>query len=88
MHDKSSRLLEAMRRSQNNWTRHDLETLYLGFGFRIRRGSRRDIAIHKQYPELRGTLPNHKSFAKGYIHSAVRLIDKLQELRRKEEERQ
>lgn len=86
MHDKSSRLLEAMRRSQNNWTRHDLETLYLGFGFRIRRGSRRDIAIHKQYPELRGTLPNHKSFAKGYIHSAVRLIDKLQELRRKEEE--
>jgi len=86
VHDKYSRLLEAMRRSQNNWTRHDLETLYLGFGFRIHRGSKRDIAINKQYPELRSTLPNHKSFAKGYINSAVRLIDKLQELRRKEED--
>lgn len=86
MHDKYSRLLEAMRWSQNNWTRHDLETLYLGFGFRIRRGSKHDIAIHKQYPKLRGMLPNHKSFAKGYINSAVKLVDKLQELRRKEED--
>lgn len=85
MHDKHSSLLEAMRRSQSNWTRHDLETLYLGFGFRIRRGKKHDIAIHTQHPEFRGTLPNHKSFAKGYIVSAVRLIDRLQELERKKE---
>jgi len=86
VHDKYSGLLEAMRRSQSNWARDDLERLYLGFGFRIRRGRKHDIAIHKEYTELRGTLPNHKSFAKGYIHCAVRLIDRLQELRRKEED--
>jgi len=73
-------LLEAMRRSKDNWTRKDLEALYMGFGFRIRVGAKHDIAIHTKYPNLRGTLPNHKSFAKAYIVSAVRLIDQLQEL--------
>ena len=73
-------LLEAMRRSKNNWTRRDLETLYKGFGFRIRIGAKHDLAIHEQYPNLRNTLPNHKSFAKGYITSAVKLIDRLKEL--------
>lgn len=77
---KVSELLEAMRRSKDNWTRKDLEGLYIGFGFRIRVGKKHDIAIHTKYPKLRGTLPNHKSFAKGYIVSAVRLIDQLQEL--------
>lgn len=77
---KVSDLLEAMRRSKNNWTRKDLEDLYIGFGFRIRVGEKHDIAIHRKYPQLRGNLPNHKSFAKGYISSAVRLIDQLKEL--------
>lgn len=77
---KASDLLEAMRRSQSNWKRRDLEALYRGFGFRIRVGAKHDITIHTKYPELRGTLPNHKSFAKGYINQAVKLIDQLREL--------
>ena len=77
---KAIQLLEAMRSSQDNWSRHDLESLYIGFNFRIRRGKKHDIAIHNKYSKLRGTLPNHKSFAKGYISSAIKLIDYLQKL--------
>lgn len=75
-----SGLLDAMRRSKNNWTRKDLEALYEEYGFRIRRGAKHDIAINRKYPQLRGTLPNHKSFAKGYVVSAVRLVERLQEM--------
>lgn len=75
-----SELLEAMRVSQSNWTREDLETLYKGFGFNIRTGAKHDIAIHTQYRNLRGTLPNHKSFAKGYVSSAIKLVDQLRRL--------
>ncbi len=73
-----SGLLDAMRRSKNNWTRKDLEALYEEYGFNIRRGAKHDMAINKKYPQLRATLPNHKSFAKAYVVSAVRLVERLQ----------
>lgn len=80
MPSRAEKLLESMRRSTANWTRLDLDALYLGYGFEIRRGKRHDIAKHPQYPELRATLPRHSSLAKGYISYAVKLIDRLLEM--------
>ena len=77
MTDKAAKLLEQLRRSQANCTRHDLEQVYLGYGFRIRIGRKHDMAIHEKYKHLRGTLPNHKSFAVGYVTSAIDLIDEV-----------
>lgn len=33
------------------------------------------MAIHTEYKQLRGTLPNHSSFAKSYVTCAIKLID-------------
>jgi len=80
--DKATKLLDAMRRSTANWKRHDLDTLYVGFGFIIRIGKKHDIAKHPEYPQLRATLPRkHPHLAKGYVTFAVKLIDQLQQLR-------
>lgn len=78
MPDKATKLLERMRRSTANWTRRDLDTLYIGFGFNIRIGKKHDVVSHPEYPELRATLPKHSSIAKGYVTFAVKLIDQLQ----------
>jgi len=74
---KAAKLLERLRRSKANCTRSDLESVYLGYGFRIRIGSKHDMAIHEKYKHLRGTLPNHKSFAEGYVTCAIDLIDEV-----------
>jgi len=84
MTDKATKTLDNLRRSQNNCTRHDLEVIYIGYGFRIRKGSKHDIAIHAKYKRLRGTLPNHKSFAKGYVTCAIELIDESLRLAKQE----
>ena len=82
---RASKLLESMRNSTANWKRHDLDTLYLGFGFDIRRG-KHDIAKHPEYPKLRTTLPNnHPYLANEFIRTAVKLVDQLQELKKQEE---
>jgi hypothetical protein len=68
-----------MRKSAANWKRTDLDQLYLGFGFKIRYGSKHDVVSHPDYPELRATLPRHTSVAKGYIKIAIELIEKLEQ---------
>lgn len=75
MPDKAFKILSGLRRSQNNCTRHDLEVIYEANGFRIRIGGKHDMAIHTEYKQLRGTLPNHSSFAKSYVTRAIELID-------------
>jgi hypothetical protein len=84
MTNKATKILDDLRRSQNNCTRHDLEVIYKGHGFRIRTGAKHDIAIHTKYKQLRGTLPNHKSFAKGYVTCAIELIDESLRLAKQE----
>jgi len=81
---KAEQLLEGMRKTKVNWSLYDLYALYRGYGFEIRTGNH-PIAKHPKYPYLRGTLPNHKSFATGYIAHAVKLVDKLLELEAKNE---
>ena len=80
MAEKDRKLLERARKSPNNWSRADLEKLYESFGFEIVRGTKHEFARHPKYPRFRGTLPNHVSFASGYVRSAVKLIDELEKL--------
>ena len=82
MSKRANKLLEGMRNSRNNWSLDELYALYKGFGFDIRTGNH-PIAKHPCYPYLRGTLPNHKEFAIGYITHAVKLIGRLLELEEK-----
>ena len=81
MPSKAEKILERMRGSKSDWTRADLDRLYEGFGFIIRHGGNHDIIVHPDFPELRATLPRHRALARGYVEYAVRLVDKLLELR-------
>jgi len=73
-----------MRRSKAGWKRADLDTLYLGHGFVIINGSNHDIVKHPDHQHLRTTLPRHVTLARGYVEQAVKLIDQLLELQRKD----
>jgi hypothetical protein len=77
MPSNAEKLLESMRNSKNNWKRADLVKLYLGFGFIITHGANHDIIKHPDFPLLRTTLPRHRKLAKGYVESAVKIIDQL-----------
>ena len=79
MSKKAEKLLEGMRKTKANWTLDDLYALYKGYGFVIRSGNH-PIAKHPNYPFLRGALPNHKTFATGYVAHAVKLVEQLLEL--------
>lgn len=74
---KAPKLLERMRRSLDGWGQDDLRTLYKGFGFEIDHGGSHDIAIHPEYPDLRGNIPRHNHLAKGFINHAIKIIDDL-----------
>ena len=80
MAGKDRKLLSRARQSPNNWSKPDLEKLYESFGFEIVRGTKHEFARHPKFPHLRGTLPNHVSFASGYVRDAVKLIDALETL--------
>jgi len=82
MPSKAEKLLEQMRASKSNWKRADLDRLYEGFGFIILHGSNHDIVKHPDFPELRTTLPRHRELAKGYVENAVKLVDRLFELKK------
>jgi hypothetical protein len=81
--DEAEKILDRLRKSPNNCTRHDLEVIYLANGFKIRKGNH-GIAGHIKYKFLRGTLPNHKSFAVGYVTTALKLIDEASRLQKQE----
>ena len=85
MPSKAEKLLEQMKRSKSNWKRIDLDRLYEGFGFIITHGTNHDKVKHPDFPEireLRTTLPRHKTLDKVYVELAVKLIDRLLELKK------
>jgi len=86
MTPSAAKLLRRMRQSKDNWKRTDLDRLYKGFGFVIINGSKHDIIKHPEYPQLRTTLPRHSSLARGYIEFAIKLIDQLIDIQKKEKE--
>lgn len=81
MASKAEKLLEQMKRSKSNWKRIDLDKLYQGFGFIITHGSNHDKVKHPNFPELRTTLPRHNIIAKVYVEIAIKLVDRLLELK-------
>lgn len=74
-------LLEKMRRSKADWGLKDFRTVYNGYGFVESEGGKHVRFIHPVYPELHATVSRGTSLAKGYAADAVKLIDRLEELR-------
>jgi hypothetical protein len=72
-------LLEQMRRRRGGWGEDDLDRLYRSFGFReiTRPRAPHRVYVHPDYPDLHATVGRHRSLAKGYATTAVRLIDTL-----------
>jgi hypothetical protein len=79
MADGDVELLEQMRRRRGGWGEDDFDRLYRSFGFReiTRPRAPHRVYIHPQFPDLRATVGQHRSLAKGYATTAVRLIDTL-----------
>lgn len=77
---EGEKLLARMRASKAGWRQKDVETLYLSFGFKFREGSKHRFYFHPRYPQLYATVARHDPLAKGYISTAVRLIDELRQL--------
>lgn len=81
MPKKADKLLARAKRSAANFTLGDLRQLYLGSGFEVKGGGKHpEIVYHPKYPSLRANLPNHASFATGYVRTAVKLIEQLRTL--------
>lgn len=88
MADKGKKLLEKAKNSPANWSVNELEQLYIAYGFEIVRKSKHAFAVHSVFKELRGTIPNHKSFSADYVRNAVKLIEKLEERQHAAEDEQ
>ncbi len=72
-------LLERMRRRRSDWGENDFDRLYRSFGFReiTRPRAPHRVYVHPELPDLRATVGRHRSLAKGYATTAVRMIDTL-----------
>jgi hypothetical protein len=79
MADGDVELLEQMRRRRSGWGEDDFDRLYRSFGFReiTRPRAPHRIYVHPDFRDLRATVGRHRSLAKGYAMTAVRLIDSL-----------
>ncbi len=78
---KASKLLDAMRRSKAKWKRKDLVSLYEGYGFTIESRGKHDLVTHPDFPQLVTYLPRHNKVAKYLVVQAVRMVDRLNELK-------
>jgi hypothetical protein len=85
MPKKASRLLEEMRRSKSKWKRKDLEALYEGYGFIVESRAKHDKVWHPEYPQLYTFLPRHTKIAVYLVDTAVKLVDRLNQLRQQGE---
>lgn len=83
MTERGDALLARAKRTKDNWSVADLEQLYLQNGCVILKKKKHRFGMHPANAIRRGTLPNHRKFAKGYIGEAVKVIE---EGRRAEDE--
>jgi hypothetical protein len=81
---KAEKLLERMRNSPSGWGQSDFEHLLKGFGFDCRQG-KHSIYYHTKYPNLLISVPRHNSLKEWVARDAVKLIDELKKLEKKEE---
>ncbi len=81
MTSRAAKLLERMRRSKAGWKRQHLDTLYKGYGFHLKHGSKHDYYRHPEYPELRDTVKRSGVVAEYSVRNAIRPIDRLTALK-------
>lgn len=87
MTKRAEKLLIKMRRSNKNWKRRQVETLYFGFGFIIdTKKGKHDKVFHPKYPQLVTGLPRHREIGEWVIEDAVEMVDNYIELERKEQQ--
>jgi hypothetical protein len=77
---RGRKLLRRMRASRNGWRPHDLEALYLAFGFEKAEGSKHTLYYHPKYPGFQATVRRADPLPTGYIDDAVKLVDRLLEM--------
>lgn len=70
------KLLKRMRSTPSGWGQKDFERLLTGFGFKCT-GKKHDIYIHPNFPDLRISVPRHKSLRDWVAHDAVEVVDEL-----------
>ena len=89
MPTSAEKLLEEMRQTKNKWKKHDLVTLYTGFGFIIKRKPRapHDHVVHPEFPELFTSIPHGKKLGIYNINQAINLIDRLKTLEQRKKGR-
>lgn len=78
-------LLQRARRSKGGWRQHELESLYLAYGFTSKNAKKHIKFWHPTYPQLYATVTKSSGeLPTGYITTAVRLIDALMILKAQE----
>ena len=80
----AEKLLARMKRTKAGWTHKDLDTLYRGFGFEADEDGPHTVYVHSKYPQLRASVTRSRTVAVGYVQHALKLIEQLQDLERKE----
>jgi len=81
MPKRRNALLEKMRKNKTGWKFNDLDNLYIKYGFEKYEGGKHTMYIHPDFLELRATVTRHRSLPTGYIQFAIKLIDRLKELK-------
>lgn len=74
-----------MSASKDGWGWRDLDRIYLSYGFTKRQGSKHTVYSHPTHRQLRATVARHRSLPKGYITTALRLINELEQLQKTDE---
>jgi hypothetical protein len=77
---KARKLLERMKETKSGWGEKDIETVYVGYGFTYRDGSKHRIYSHPLFKQLRTTVSRQTSLPPGYAVDAVKLITEAMEL--------
>jgi hypothetical protein len=80
----AEKLRERMRASKQGWGPDDLEQLYNGHGFGYRDKGKHRVYTHPAYPALIATVTRGNKLAVGYIQTALKLLDRLDELQEAE----
>lgn len=74
------KLRTRMSASKSGWGWGDLNRIYISYGFTKREGRKHTVYFHPIHRELRATVARHRSLPKGYIATALKLINELEKL--------
>lgn len=70
----ADKLYEKMLLTKSGWSSTDLETLYLGFGFRLRNKGGHSVYTHPVHRDLSAVVPRHRQIGEVYVHKARQII--------------